>query len=222
LSTTTRLPEAISKPQAKTTLRKPSRRDFARYAKSRLGITDEDIALAEPHGPVDPQKIRESIQAVATWQQINSLPIVTASAHEIILKHFESLDQIIGEFATATKTRTISEVIEVLVDGKPTQKHVVREIVEIDYNTRARVIEHLKDLRDMVASKESKTNVNFGTQVGSVTNIGGRSFEDRIHKKREARGLTNDVDSSDPVPLIEDAEFEDDVEEEVIKDESSS
>ena len=214
-------PEEISKPQRKNRNNppsKPTKKDFNRFAKWRTGLADDEISQEEGN-KASVLHVRESIQRVLAWQQINALPIVTASAHEVILKHISSVDQIIGEFAQATKTRTVQEPVtrktddgEVTVtrklDGKDVPVYVTREIVEIDYNTRARVLETLKDLRDMVASKESKTNVNFGTQVGTVNNIGGRSFEDRVRQRREARGLKDEEDSEESQP-VQDAEFED-------------
>jgi hypothetical protein len=213
LSVLTLLPQPNSpRPSKRTNNTKPSRLDLTRYAKWRAGTSDEDIAQNEPKGPRDVGIIRESIQRVLAWQQINSLPMVTTAAHEVILKHIPTVDRIIEDFGRATKTRKVTEII----DGK----EVSRDVVEIDYATQARVLESLKDLRDMVASKESKTNVNFGTQVAGNVNLTTRSFEDRIRKKREARGLKDEEDSIGEAEIIQDAEFDEELEEE--EDESPS
>lgn len=194
----------------------------------------EDIAQDEPStGPVAESLVNQSIQIVLAWQQANSLAIVTPSAHEVILKHISTVDEIIGEFATATKTRTIqvprtrldgdNEItVTRKLDGKDIPVFDTIEVVEIDYNTRGRVIEHLKALRDMVASKETKLINDNRTQT-ATTNIYGTSFEQKIHKKLEARGLKHDEDTEE-IEQIQDAEFDEELEEdeEEVADESSS
>jgi hypothetical protein len=193
-------PELTSKRSTKKS-EEPTKKDLRRWARWRQRASEEDIARDEHTSTL---KVRESIQKVLAYQQTNSIEIVTPRVHEVILKHIATVDQIITDLASATRTRTITEK-----DANGAE--IKRDVVEIDYRTRRSAIEALSELRDMVASKETKTSVNFGTQIqaGSLT-IGSRSFEDRVRKKREEHGLRNtEPDPAEAAEEVEDAEFED-------------
>src|SRR4029077_19411821 len=114
------------------------------------------------------------------------LDIVTARVHVVVLNHLDNVDRVIEDLSRATKCR---EVNENLVKPDGTIVETKRLVEEIDHRIRRSAIDALKDLREMVASKETKVNVNSGIQVGLLS-LGGRSFEDRVRKKREEHGLS--------------------------------
>lgn len=124
-----------------------------------------------------------------------------------MLNHLDNVDRVIEDLTNATRTR---EVTEKVVGPDGAMVETKKLVTEIDHRTRRSAIDALKDLRDMVASKETKVNINNGNQIGSVT-ISGRSFEERVRTKRAQNGLqTQTEDSDDPADSeTVDAEFED-------------
>lgn len=136
----------------------------------------------------DPARIHISIQKVLSYMQQNSLEVVTAGVHSIILGRLEDVDRVIGELASATRTHTRKERVYDDPNDRSKFRIVEYDVVEIDHHVRRSAIDALKDLRDMVASKESKTNVNFGNQFAGPISISGRSFEDRVRRLRETKG----------------------------------
>jgi len=170
---------------------------------------------------VDLVKIHSSIQKVLAYMQQNSLEIVTAKVHSVILDQLPDVDRVLTELMSATTTRTVKVQIIDPLDPHKTQT-VERDLVEIDYHTRRSAIKALSDLRDMVASKETKTNVNFGTQVQGSVHIGGRSFEDRIRKLRETKGSNPpEEEYLEPEAEDEDEDLADTEDEHIANGESS-
>src|SRR5437660_8693153 len=185
-----RQPKLTLTPPPKTN-QTPSRRDLRRWARWRAGETDEEIAKSD--GGTSILKVQASIQRVLAYKSYNSLELVAARVNEITLDQLPDMDRIITELANATRT-----------EG---------DKIEIDYATRRSAIDALSKLRDLI--KENKQTVNIGDrsiqQINSSGNVflgAGRSFEDRMRKKREEHGLRNEeVDQPGP-PEIE-AEFDD-------------
>jgi hypothetical protein len=173
---------------------------------------EDDIAKREGTNVL---KVNASIQRVLTYMRSHSIEILTAKVHEVVLDQLPAVNQVITELTQATKSRTVTEKYP---DGKGGMLTIVREVGEIDYRTRKSAIDALSKLRDMVVSKEVKTDINFGNQNYNLQ-IVSRSFEDRVRKKREAHGLQNqapeqiavDPNAPDDDPDIADAEFEDPV-----------
>jgi hypothetical protein len=191
-------PDSISKPSKRKNA-KPTEKDLKRWARWKTRTPDEDIARDE-HVPL--QKVRESIQRVLAYQQSNSIEIVTPRVHEVILNRLGDADQVIADLAQATRTREVAEKTT-MPDG--TVIETKKLVAEADHRIRRTAIDALKDLRDMVASKETRVSVNSGTQIGAL-NIGSRSFEERMRTKRAQNGLTQE-ENSEPAEI--EAEFED-------------
>jgi len=190
----------VSTPKLKLKTKAPSEKALKCFALYKDGLDDSDIAQRVR---TRPESVRRYIQEVLVYMRVCSPEVLAARTTDVILSHLPNVDKVLNDLTNATV--------------KDSQGNI-----EIDYATRRSMISALKQLREMGSPKEQKVNINQGNQtmIGQM-NVLGRSFEERLRRKREERGLKNDVlvearpeeEEEDPDLIDPEEEDDDDIEE---------
>lgn len=132
--------------------------------------------------------VQKSIERMQNYAALTSNEEVNMRFNEIVLNNIDQVGRVIHDGLRAVSVTR--EVIEDAKTGKRKARVVSRDP---DHSTRFKAAEMLQKQADRALPKGAGVQVNVQQNNAGTASPVGLSFEERLRKRRELRGMSNGV-----------------------------